>query len=318
MKLTLKNLKQVQFEIEIPSEKSTIKELKNEIEKKYEFDSNLIKLLHNGKVLEDGKTLESYEIKEGNVVIMMNTKPKQKAQPPKEEKPEPQKVEDKQNKESQPQNNQESQNSKYTEQINSLVEMGYERDKIEKALNAAQGNINLAIEFLTTGEIPEVPLVNPQNQQNQNNNSNNSNLPQDLKLHAGLLKIFCLNDPDKVVGFLNDIKTKDPALLNLIKQHEEAFKNYIMSPINQEDIDTFKRIQESARRPRQPLIRLTKEEGEAVERLRKLGDFTKEEVIQAYIACDKNEELAANYLFEQKLRDDEEKNKNNNNNKQGQ
>ena len=34
-----------------------------------------MKLLHNGVVLDDSKTLESYNIKDENIVIMMNSKP---------------------------------------------------------------------------------------------------------------------------------------------------------------------------------------------------------------------------------------------------
>ena len=55
MKLILKNLKQVQYIVELESDKNTVKDLKNEIEKLHGFDSSLIKLLHNGKVLEDSK-----------------------------------------------------------------------------------------------------------------------------------------------------------------------------------------------------------------------------------------------------------------------
>ena len=51
MKLILKNLKQVEFEIFIESVKITVKEFKKEIEKLYSFDSEQIKLILNGTML---------------------------------------------------------------------------------------------------------------------------------------------------------------------------------------------------------------------------------------------------------------------------
>ena len=146
MKLLLKNLKQQEFNIEIESDQKTVKDLKLEIEKVYNFDSTCIKLLHSGVVLEDAKTLEEYKIKEGNVIIMMLAKAKQA--PPKPEpnpNPQPESQPQPQPKE-QPKSNENK--PEYTEQINSLVDMGYERDKVEKAIKAANGSIDLAVEFL--------------------------------------------------------------------------------------------------------------------------------------------------------------------------
>ena len=214
MKLKLKNLKQQEFDIEIESEQKTVKDLKLEIEKVYGFDANLMKLLHNGMILEDAKTLEDYKIKEENVIIMMATKKKvvepPKPQPNPEEKPQ-----------EQPKNDTSNQNKPdYTEKINSLVEMGYEKEKVEKAINAAGGSIDIAIEYLNSDNIPE-PSQNNQNIGGGNNNvPGTGNIPEELRNEASIMKVLCMNNPEKITSLLNIFKERSPNLINLIKQYE--------------------------------------------------------------------------------------------------
>lgn len=49
--------------------------------------------------------------------------------------------------------------------------------------------------------------------------------------------------------------------------------------------------------PQQHVMRVSQEEMDAIARLAQLG-FSQNRAAQAYFACDKNEEFAANFLFE--------------------
>jgi UV excision repair protein RAD23 len=312
MHLLLKNLKQQEYQIEIESDQKTVKDLKLEIEKVHNFDSSCIKLLHSGVVLEDAKTLEEYKIKEGNVIIMMLLKPKKV-----EAKPEPNQKEELQQQEP-PKNEENKPQPQYTEQINALVDMGYEKEKVERAIKAANGSIDLAVEYLNEEQIPNQDEPNTGNANSNIPSSSNSNLPEELKKNASIIKCLCMNNPEKLPSILTNLKEHSPQLFELIKQHEEDFKNLLVSPLSEEDIRNFQSIQQELRRPPGQTIRLTKEESDAVKRLQELG-FSQADAVQAYFACDKNEEMAANFLFEQKMRDEAEgNNQNQNNQNQGQ
>ena len=312
MHLLLKNLKQQEYQIEIESDQKTVKDLKLEIEKVHNFDSSCIKLLHSGVVLEDAKKLEEYKIKEGNVIIMMLLKPKKV-----EAKPEPNQKEELQQQEP-PKNEENKPQPQYTEQINALVDMGYEKEKVERAIKAANGSIDLAVEYLNEEQIPNQNEPNTGNANSNIPSSSNSNLPEELKKNASIIKCLCMNNPEKLPSILTNLKEHSPQLFELIKQHEEDFKNLLVSPLSEEDIRNFQSIQQELRRQPGQTIRLTKEESDAVKRLQELG-FSQADAVQAYFACDKNEEMAANFLFEQKMRDEAEgNNQNQNNQNQGQ
>ena len=340
MKIVIKTLKQVTYNVEISSVKSTIFDLKKEIEKSHGFDSSTLKLLYNGVVLDDSKTLEDYKIQEENVVIMMNSKIKPKnmnkssnttSSQLKIEENKEVKKEDKKEDNKKPIEKilQKSNEEKYTQQLNSLVDMGFEKSQAEAAIKAARGQIDLAIEYLYNG-IPEKINNNFQQMQEQGQQEgevgeeNNEDDP--LKNVASIAKIIGQRNPSALTQLLQSIQQNDPDLMNLIKEREEEFKTLLEQPITDQDYRAIQRFQQEmglagigVRLPgqggmsgqRQIRLDLTPQDREAINRLKDLGNFSETEVIQAYIACEKNEELTANYLFEQKMREN-----NNNGNSQ--
>lgn len=323
MKLIIKNLKQVPHEVEVPSDAVTVKDLKVAIEQKHGFDSNQLKLLFNGVVLDDTKTLASYNIKNEFVIIMMNTKIKPKNVPvPQPEQPKPQEVPKTTTEVPKPQEPKPVEQPKpvappkdYSKEVQTLVEMGFVKSEAEAAIKAAKGNVDIAVEFLYSGipqNLPEDPLPGQEGQTGPRTQ---------LQKLASIFKVLCSQDPSALERILHTLQQTSPETMNLIKENEEEFKNLLTQPLTQEDINDFQEMQSMftniqqggagmgggsqvhpGARPGTVQIRLTKEEAEAVKRLMDLG-FTQSEVIQAYLACDKNEEYAANFLFENRMED---------------
>ena len=85
MKLTIKSIKQIAYEVEVAND-SSVKDLKKEIESKHGFDHSTLKLLFKGQLLDDLKTLKDYSINENEVLVMMNMKAKPVNVPKEEEK----------------------------------------------------------------------------------------------------------------------------------------------------------------------------------------------------------------------------------------
>lgn len=326
MKLTIKNIKSVEFGIEVPDDKTTILDLKKLIEKEQGHDATTLKLIYNGGVLQDDKTLEDYKIQEGFVLIMMATKAKPKnVEQPKVEAPKvepqnaPQNAPQQAPQQSVPQNAPQQSVPKpaenYTEKINSLCEMGFEKSQAEAAIKAAKGNVELAIEFLYSGIPENLPNLEGNVEEGNNVSDNISNIQRT----ASIVKVICSRDPNALQSILQNIQHSDPELFNELKEKEEEFKNLISQPLSQQDIAIFQQFQQELGHPglgsqpqqhgqrpqNQNLIRLTKEEDEAIKRLMELGGFDKADVVQTYFACDKNEDIAANMLLEQKWNEDQ-------------
>ena len=333
MKVVVKTLKQVQYNVEISSEKSTILELKKEIEKLYGFDSYTLKLLFNGKLLEDSKTLKEYNIKEDSNLIIMNSKVKPinigcpsktdiyiKNEETKKEEIYKKSTDSKKNdcKKSSEIKQQTLNEDNFTQQLNSLVDMGFDRQKANAAIKAASGQIDKAIEYLYNG-IPEGigNIDSAQGESVGNNEKENHEEDTDpVKKVASIAKVICHNNAGLLPRILQSIEQNDPDLMNYIKEREEEFKTYLEQPITDNDRRIYQEYQQqiglsglrginqrSISEQRQIRLNLTSEDREVINRLKDLGNFSEADVIQAYIACDKNEELTANYLFEQRMKD---------------
>ena len=247
MKIILKNLKQVKFEIQIESNLITVKDLKIEIEKLYSFDSEQIKLLSNGSILDNTKLLSEYNIKEDSTIIMMNTKPKKLGL-----NTENKNVNN--NNTNQPnlqlQNQQKPNISEILKdnlkiQIDSLVDMGFERSQVEIAVKAANGRIDLAVEYLNNG-IPDNIKNNRMNNNKNIRNNNRNEITKELKKQASIIKVLCKDNKFLIFSILNNIKRNDPGLLRLITDYQDEFRQYLDEPITQEDELNYKNIETKA------------------------------------------------------------------------
>ncbi|KAH8712155.1 XPC-binding domain-containing protein [Phaeosphaeriaceae sp. PMI808] len=94
--------------------------------------------------------------------------------------------------------------------------------------------------------------------------------------------------PQMLEPILQQVGAGNPQLAAMIQENPEQFLQLLA-----EDAD-----EDAPLPPGAQAISVTEEEREAIERLCRLG-FERDLVIQAYFACDKNEELAANFLFDQ-------------------
>jgi len=109
-------------------------------------------------------------------------------------------------------------------------------------------------------------------------------------------------NPAMLAPLLEELSRSNPQLLQFINQNQQAFQevlNGTAAPAAPPVAPAAPAAPGGGPPPGQVPIRVTQEEADAIERLQALG-FPKEAALQAYLACDKNEQLAANLLFDGK------------------
>jgi UV excision repair protein RAD23 len=141
-------------------------------------------------------------------------------------------------------------------------------------------------------------LAQQQQQQRQQNpagfGGEGGGLPQ---LSAGQLanmRQVMAQNPAMTQALIQQIRATNPSLLQQLgNDPQQVIADILQSAA---DGEFGEDDEEGPIPPGTHVLSVTTEERAAIERLEALG-FSRQLVIEAYFACDKNEELAANYLF---------------------
>ncbi|KAF5389468.1 hypothetical protein D9757_004338 [Collybiopsis confluens] len=365
MKVTVKTTSQKVFNIDAEATE-TVGAIKTKIEQYQGFPAASQKVIYSGKILADDKTLESCSFKEKDFLVLMVQKPKPTPtpMPAAASAPAPAAVAPPATEASAPPAAQALATATPTPassaptdtpsagssfitgaalqtSIQSMVDMGFERDQVMRALRASFNNPERAVEYLMTG-IPAhleaeaaastaasrsptsntpapapaaaaTPAAAPPSNQPQNlfqlaqqqqqstgagigagagtgvggapqlNLAALANTPQMQQLREHLA-----SNPEAIQPLLQSLAAQNPGLAQTLAQHPEVLMDLLRGELGGEDGELP---------PGTQAINVTEEERAAIERLESLG-FPRHAVIEAYFACDKNEELAANYLFD--------------------
>uniref|UniRef100_A0A452GHB9 UV excision repair protein RAD23 n=1 Tax=Gopherus agassizii TaxID=38772 RepID=A0A452GHB9_9SAUR len=201
--------------------------------------------------------------------------------------------------------------SEYETMLTEIMSMGYERERVVAALRASYNNPHRAVEYLLTGipgtsEPERAPIQESQpTEQPAPEGENPLEFLRDQPQFQNMRQVIQQN-PALLPALLQQLGQENPQLLQQISQHQEQFIQMLNEPLGEmADISDIEgeigAIGEEA--PQMNYIQVTPQEKEAIERLKALG-FPESLVIQAYFACEKNENLAANFLLSQNFDDE--------------
>ncbi|KAK9066330.1 hypothetical protein SSX86_013651 [Deinandra increscens subsp. villosa] len=218
-------------------------------------------------------------------------------------------------------------NSSMEQNIQHILDIGggsWDRETVTRALQAAYNNPERAIDYLYSG-IPDteegaVPVTQLAATQaaiasaaplSGGPNASPLNMfPQEIPAGAAggnvgsldflrnnqqfqALRSMVQSNPQILQPMLLELGKQNPQLLGLIQENHAEFLQLINEPVDASEGDLF----DQGDQEMPHAISVTPAEQEAIERLEAMG-FDRTLVIEAFLACDRNEELAANFLLE--------------------
>lgn len=323
------------------------------------MDPSQLKFVYSGKVLQDEKTLEEFKVKDGDSVIYMISKkasaPKPAAAAPPAAAPSTEETVSAaepatalaetaaagttvaESVESEASGSGDFSLGPVREAaIESMMQMGYERPQIERALRAAFNNPHRAVEYLITGipdslapaPAPAAPAVAAEEGDDDNNGDTGDDTMENAESNVhenmfdaaeaaaaeetegggevelgdseenqlSVLRAAIQSNPELIQPMLEQIAASNPQAAELILQDPEGFVRAFLGAEGEDlgfEIEGDDHDQDPEGTVR---VLLTEQDESAIRRLCELG-FDRNLVIQVYMACEKNEEVAADILF---------------------
>jgi UV excision repair protein RAD23 len=204
--------------------------------------------------------------------------------------------------------------------LSELTDMGFERTQAELALRASFYHVERAAEYLITGTIPTEGQTASQGGESGQTPSGSESSTGGRRTGAGgaddlselsqnpqfqALRHLIQQNPEQLQTLMQTLQATQPELYQLIEQRPQEFLELLNQAEEGEDIgDDDDPLQGGAEGggaggqgpPGTVTITLSPQDQQAINRLQDMG-FERNRVIEAFLACDRNEELAANYLL---------------------
>lgn len=304
MKLSIRTLDQKTITVEMNA-KENVLQLKKHLVSLPQINNTVesMQLIYAGRIMEDALPLTHYNIAESKFIVLMN---KKNPSPASAEEPQP---ETQQQQQQLPQGQTaplaatpvDAPPAAVDEQrVRDLISMGYEEQDVRAALRASFNHPERAIEYLITG----LPTVNDRTlatTRNTDNATAATGAEGDLVSETAERLQYLATDPR--FAHVRNLIRQNPELLELVLAHLSESDPVTFEAIRSHQQEFISMLNETNTATNLSLPLSTDEEA-AIERLMGLG-FERETVVQVYLACNKNEELAADMLFSQSEDEDE-------------
>lgn len=320
MKLTIKTLQQSTFTVEMEPDK-TVKELKEKIEREQgkEYPCSAQKLIYSGKILADENKLSEYEFDEKKFVVLMVTRPPPAPKvAPNETKTESKSAPDEKSKQTAPPSTLATSSTtttatpstataSTTRQQTTATTTESRPQRQPQPPSSGRASALSDMSALSMGE-PQVTarlaalMTQP---------------------HFRQIQDLIQQSPHLLSSTIESLSASDPEMYNFISENPDVFVSALNHPpladirrTNTSQSSTTLAGQQQSQASRagsqqtsgapggrqQPVVDqilgdVSERDKEAIERLKELG-FSEYLAVQAYMACDKDEQLAANLLFQ--------------------